>query len=154
MERLSIINHVSGALGLRLAGLGPYLVPTNGMLKLKAFLDQNTFWAQNRSIKKIKKSLADSSVIVTIWEGRRLVAFGRATSDSVYRATLWDIVVAKDKQGLGVGKLLMKEILKSKKLKEVEKIYLMTTDKGDFYRQVGFNPITSQELLVLDTTNK
>ena len=109
MERLSIINHVSGAPGLRLAGLGPYLLPTKGMLKLKAFFDQNTFWAQNRSIQKIKRLLAGSSVIVTIWEGRRLVAFGRATSDSIYRATLWDIVVAKDKQGLGVGKLLIRE---------------------------------------------
>tara|TARA_Y100000766_G_C18452114_1_gene386481 strand:+ start:30 stop:494 length:465 start_codon:yes stop_codon:yes gene_type:complete len=154
MQRLSIINHVSGAPGLRLAGLGPYLLPTKGVLKLKAFLDQNTFWAQNRSIKKIKKLLAGSSVIVTIWEGKRLVAFGRATSDGIYRATLWDIVVAKDKQGLGVGKLLIKEILQSKKLKEVEKIYLMTTDKGDFYRQVGFNPVTSQELMVFNTSNK
>tara|TARA_X000001036_G_scaffold439565_1_gene491172 strand:- start:3449 stop:3913 length:465 start_codon:yes stop_codon:yes gene_type:complete len=154
MQRLSIINHLSGAPGLRLAGLGPYLLPTKGILKLKAFLDQNTFWAQNRSIKNIKKLLAESSVIVTIWEGRRLVAFGRATGDTIYRAALWDIVVAKDKQRLGVGKLLINEILKSKKLKEVEKIYLMTTDQGDFYRQVGFHPVTSQELLVFNASNK
>ena len=42
-------------------------------------------------------------------EGKRLVGFGRATSDGFSRAVLWDIVVAGDLQGHGLGRWVIEE---------------------------------------------
>ena len=37
MEAISLIKHSKGAMGLRFFGLGPYLIPTNGLDKLQKF---------------------------------------------------------------------------------------------------------------------
>ena len=50
MKEISLIKLAKGALGLRVFGLGPYLKPTNGLIKLQKLLDTNTFWAKNITI--------------------------------------------------------------------------------------------------------
>ena len=76
------------------------------------------------------------------------VGFGRALSDGIYRGVLWDIVIDQDHQGKGYGKMIVKNLLESKKIKHTKKIYLMTTSKKMFYSQVDFKEVTSQNLLV------
>ena len=137
-----------GALGLRLFGLGPNLKPTNGLNKLKKLLDNNAFWAKNRTINDLKKCLANSDVIVSLWVGTEIVGFGRALSDGIYRGVLWDIVIDQNYQGKGFGKLIIKDLLSSKKIQNTKKLYLMTTDKKLFYSQLGFKEVTSQNLLI------
>ena len=84
MKPVFLIKHSKGALGLRLFGLGPNLKPTKGLLKLQKFLNLNAFWAKNRKIKDLKKCLANSDVIVSIWSNNEPVGFGRALSDGIY----------------------------------------------------------------------
>ena len=55
MKEISLISHTKGALGLRIFGLGPNLKPTNGLIKLQKLLDNNAFWASNRTINDLKK---------------------------------------------------------------------------------------------------
>ena len=148
MQEIFLINHSKGALGLRLFGLGPNLKPTNGLKKLQRFLDKNAFWAKNRTINDLKKCLANSDVIVSFWVGNEIVGFGRALSDGVYRGVLWDIVIDENHQGKGFGKSIINNILNSKKIKNTEKIYLMTTNKKLFYSQMDFQEVHSQNLLV------
>ena len=50
MKEISLIKHTKGAFGLRFFGLGPNLQPTNGLKKLQKLLDNNAFWAKNRTI--------------------------------------------------------------------------------------------------------
>ena len=69
MKEISLIKHSKGALGLRLFGLGPNLKPIKGLIKLQKFLDENTFWAKCRTISDIKKCLANSDVIISLWIG-------------------------------------------------------------------------------------
>ena len=69
-------------------------------------------------------------------------------SDGVYRGVLWDIVIDQNHQGKGYGKMIVKNLLESKKIKYTKKIYLMTTNKKMFYSQVDFKEVTSQNLLV------
>ena len=144
-----LIRHLKGAPGLRLFGMGPDIFPTKGIKKLKALLDENTFWAKGRSEKNLKRLLANSSSVISIWDKKRIIGFGRATSDTVYRAVIWDVVVANDKQGLGIGRMIIKELLQSKDLINVRKIYLMTTHKSEFYSQQGFKRIDKQQLFCL-----
>ena len=150
MKALSLVKHAPTAPGLRLLGMGPRLTPTNGLEKLQLFLNENTFWARDRNKQQIYKMLSNSTVVVSLWYRNKLIGFGRATSDLVFRAVLWDVVVAKDRQGLGLGKLIIEAILTNKKIKSVERIYLMTTNSSEFYKQFGFKLNNEQSLLSIN----
>ena len=149
MKEISLINHSKGAIGLRFFGLGPNLKPTNGLKKLQKLLDKNAFWAKSRTINDLKKCLANSDVIVSLWVGNQIVGFGRALTDGIYRGVLWDIVIDQNHQGKGFGTLIIKNLLSSKKIKNTKKLYLMTTNKKNFYSQFDFQEVTSQDLLIL-----
>ena len=149
---MHIIKHAKGAPGLRLIGLGPNFKPSKGIKKLQKLFNKNAFWAVKRTSKNIRKMLANSSGVVTIWDHKELIGFGRVTSDSTYRAVIWDVVVDKKYQGSGIGKLVIEEILKMKVLKNIDKVYLMTTNQKEFYLQMGFR-IESKQHLMLQEKN-
>ncbi len=148
MKKISLIKHSKGAIGLRFFGLGPNLEPTNGLKKLQRLLDKNAFWAKNRTINDLKKCLANSDVIVSIWVGNEIVGFGRGLTDGIYRGVLWDIVIDENHQGKGFGTLVVNNLLSSEKIKKTKKIYLMTTNKKLFYSQLDFQEVSTQNLLI------
>ena len=150
MKDISLIKHASSAPGLRLFGLGPSFKPVKGLKKLQVLFNQNTLWAKDRTLNQVKRMLANSNVIITIWYKNNLVGFGRATTDQVYRAVLWDIVVSQNVQRVGLGKIIVEELLKDEKINSAEKIYLMTTDSKDFYKQLGFKVNNNQFLMILN----
>ena len=116
MKGVFLINHSKGAIGLRFFGLGPNLKPTNGLDKLQKLLDRNAFWAKSRTINDLKKCLANSDVIVSLWIGNEIVGFGRALTDGIYRGVLWDKVIDQSHQGKGFGTLIIKNLLSSKEI--------------------------------------
>ena len=148
MKDISLINHSNGAVGLRILGLGPNFKPTNGLNKLQKLLDRNAFWAKSRTLDDLKKCLANSDVVISLWIGNEIVGFGRALTDGIYRGVLWDIVIDQNYEGKGFGTLIIKNLLASKKIKNTKKLYLMTTNKKRFYSQREFQEVTSQSLLV------
>ena len=148
MEEISLIKHSKGALGLRFLGLGPNLKPTNGLSKLQKLLNNNTFWAKSRSIHDLKKCLANSDVVISLWVGYEIVGFGRALTDGIYRGMLWDIVVDRNYQNKGFGTLIVNNLLSCQKIRNTKKIYLMTTNKKLFYSQFDFKEVTTQDLLI------
>jgi GNAT superfamily N-acetyltransferase len=149
MVHYRLIQHAPGAPGLRWLGLGPGLRPGRGLLKLQRLLDKHAFWARGRSHGDLRRLLAGSQAVVSVWRGKRLVGFGRATSDGLCRAVLWDVVVAGDLQGRGLGRQVVEALLAHPRLSGVERIYLMTTNSAGFYRQLGFSSAAPQELLVV-----
>ena len=148
MKEVFLINHCPGAFGLRFFGLGPNLKPIKGLIKLQHFLNLNAFWAKDRTLYDLKKCLSNSDVVVSIWSKSEIVGFGRALSDGVYRGVLWDIVIDQNHQGKGYGKLIVQNLLNSKKIKNTKKIYLMTTNKKLFYSSIDFKEVKSQNLLI------
>ena len=148
MARILLIQHAPGAPGLRWFGIGPGLKPTRGLLKLQRLFNKHAFWAANRRSDELRRMLAGSPVVVSLWRGKRMVGFGRATSDGIHRAVLWDVVVAGDLQGLGLGRMVVLALLNTPELKKVERIYLMTTNSSGFYQQLDFKLACNQELLV------
>ena len=107
MEGTRLILHAPGAPGLRWLGVGPGWRPTRGLLKLQRLFNQHAFWAENRSIEELRRMLKGSATVASLWRGKRLVGFGRATSDGIYRAVLWDVVIPEDLQGKGLGRQLV-----------------------------------------------
>ena len=144
MREISLIKHSKGAIGLRILGLGPNLKPINGLNKLKSLLDRNAFWAKSRTLKELKKCLANSDIVVSLWVGNEIVGFGRALTDGIFRGVLWDIVIDQNHQGKGFGTLIVSKLLSSNKIKQTKKVYLMTTNKKLFYSQFNFKEVNSQ----------
>ncbi len=148
MARIRLVEHARGAPGMRWLGLGPGYRPSRGLLKLRRLFQKHAFWAENRSNTDLKRMLAGSTVVVSLWRGKRLVGFGRAHSDGIHRAVLWDIVVAGDLQGRGLGRRVVEALLAAPAIRNVERVYLMTTNSAGFYQQLGFSEATPQQLLI------
>ena len=149
MTPIQLVHHAPGAPGLRLLGLGPNMRPTRALAKLQRLFDRHAFWARGRSFSQLRCLLAGSEAVISLWRGKRLVGFGRATSDGFSRAVLWDIVVAGDLQGHGLGRRVIEELLHTPSVVGVERVYLMTTKSVGFYQQLGFQSAEPQQLMVL-----
>ena len=140
---IQLIRHRRGAWRLRCS--------PGHLRQLQGLLDEHSFWASGRSEHQLGRMLAGSQAVVSAWQGSRLVGFGRATSDGVFRAALWDVVVAGEHQGKGVGRRVVEALLQAPALVAVERVYLMTTNSAGFYEQLGFTAVENQRLMLRTT---
>ncbi|WP_244401918.1 GNAT family N-acetyltransferase [Parageobacillus sp. KH3-4] len=70
----------------------------------------------------------------------RIVGFGRALSDGVFNAAIYDVVVHRDFQKRGIGKAIVEDLLAQ--LRHVSCVHLIaTTGNEPFYQQAGFKKI-------------
>lgn len=106
--------------------------------ELQALFQDTAFWAQDRKLEDWAIALQNSRPIVTAWDDNRLIGFARATSDGIYRATIWDVAVHPDYQGLGLGRKLVETLLMHPHVNRAERVYLMTTNQQKFYERIGF----------------
>ncbi len=146
---IQLQRHRPGAPGLRW-GLGPGLWPRRAIHQLQALFADNSFWASGRCADDLRRMLRGSEASVSAWREGRLVGFGRATSDGCYRAVLWDVVVARDLEGQGLGRQLVETLLATPQVSAAERVYLMTTNSHGFYERLGFRVVESQKLMLLD----
>lgn len=107
------------------------------------------FWAEARRPSEMAKAIAHSKPVVTAWDDERLIGFTRATSDGVFRATIWDVVIHPDYRGAGLGRRLVETLIAHPHMNKVERTYLMTTHQQSFYERIGFKP-NSTTTMVLD----
>ena len=101
-------------------------------------------WAR-RPIRKVKKAIQHSYLVITMWEQRgarrRLIGFSRATSDHAFNATIWDVVVHPDFQGRGLGKELMRQLIKKLRSEDISNVTLFADPQVvEFYKGLGFMP--------------
>ena len=150
MDNLTLVKHAAGAPGLRFFGMGANFWPQKGNSQLQRLFNRNSLWAKGRNSKDIKTMLSNSAVVITIWRFKQLIGFGRATSDQIYRAILWDIVVDRNFQNLGLGKTITTSLLKDPMVAKAERIYLMTTNHENFYTKIGFRKEINQNLMILN----
>ena len=108
------------------------------LLQLQYLMNVAAFWARDRDIADLRIAVANSDPVISAWDGDRLVGFSRATSDGVYRAVLWDVIVHPEYQSIGLGRRLMETVFNHPLIGGVERLYLMTTNQQEFYRQLGF----------------
>lgn len=116
--------------------------------QLQVLFQRGAFWAKDRSPEAMAVAIAHSHPVVTVWDGERLMGFARATSDGVYRAMIWDVVIDPDYQGSGLGRKLVQTVLSHPHVSQVERVYLMTTNQQGFYQRIGFeaNPTNTMVL--------
>ena len=147
MRQIRIIKHGFGAPLFRSFGLGPSFTPVRAIKQLKELLHKNSTWAKDRKVSDLREMISKSNSIVTMWDKRKLIGFGRRTSDSIYRAVLWDVLIEQKYQKQGLGMQLIESLLSCKSIRKVEKVYLMTTNCENFYKNYDFKTNTSQVLM-------
>ena len=108
------------------------------LVQLQKLYQNTTFWAKNRTIEDIKIAISNSNPVVSAWNNEKLIGCARATSDGIYRATIWDVVIHQDYQGFGLGRKLVETVITHPLLNRVERVYLTTTHQQKFYEKIGF----------------
>ena len=103
---------------------------------------QTVGWSR-RPIRRVKRALEFSTLVVGLWRHDvkfpRLVGFARCTGDGVLEATIWDVAVNPVYQGQGLGKELMKYILKELKITGISKVTLFAdAEVVSFYKRQGW----------------
>lgn len=83
-----------------------------------------------------KRAFENSHTVVFIFDNNVLTGFGRAISDGVYQAAVYDVAVLPEYQGKGIGKIIVENILKS--LSTCNVILYASPDKEIFYEKLNF----------------
>lgn len=82
------------------------------------------------------RAFAASHTTIFLYRAGQLIGFGRALSDGVYQAALYDCAVLPELQGQGLGRLLLEHLLAS--LTHCNVILYATPGKEGFYQALGF----------------
>nr|YP_010337488.1 GCN5-like N-acetyltransferase [Dixoniella grisea]UNJ17073.1 GCN5-like N-acetyltransferase [Dixoniella grisea] len=95
------------------------------------------------SIQKIYTAIQNSFLILSLFykkqETIQLIGFARVTSDQVFNAVIWDIVIHPNFQGQGLGKILIYHILDQLRSKNIVNIGLFAdASVVSFYSNLGF----------------
>lgn len=106
--------------------------------KLQRLFQVGAFWAGERCLEDWGVAIANSYPIISVWDREELIGFARATSDGIYRAMIWDVVIHPDYRGQGLGRQLVQTLLAHPRMNHVERIYLTTTHQQRFYEHIGF----------------
>lgn len=123
------------------------------LYQIQQLLNVSAFWAKGRSIEDLGIAIANSEPVITVWDGERLIGFARATSDGIYRATIWDVAIDPEFRGVGLGSKLVETVLSHPRMNRVERIYLMTTHKQRFYERIGFQANTTSTMVLYNQPN-
>ena len=96
-----------------------------------------------RPINKVRTAIDHSFLTISLLsrehDNQRLIGFARATSDTAFNATIWDVVVHPDFQGYGLGKILMDQIVKELRYYDISTITLFADPQVvSFYKNIGF----------------
>jgi len=118
--------------------------------QLQELFRLGAFWAQDRKIEDLEVAIANSEPVISVWDVQRLIGFARATSDGIYRATIWDVVIHPDYRGAGLGNKLVETVLSHPRMNRVERVYLMTSLQQSFYKRIGFECNSSTTMVLFN----
>lgn len=114
-------------------------------------LYRDEWWTNERTADEVRTLLGCSDLVIGFCdeEDDRLVAFARVLTDQVFRAFVFDVIVAVDRRGSGLGHRLMTELLAHPLLRNVELVELYCRPElVPFYRNLGFTTPDSGVVLM------
>ena len=107
------------------------------------------WWCKNRTITQTQEVVNNSSLIVGIIdENNNLIAFSRVVSDFIFKAFIFDVIVAKEHRGEGLSDKLLNAILNHSKLINIETIELYCLpEMKPLYAKYGFKEVDGLSFL-------
>jgi len=114
-------------------------------------LYRDEWWTNDRTADEVGTLLDCSDLVIGFCDEKddRLVAFARVLTDQVFRAFIFDVIVAADRRGSGLGHRLMTELLAHPMLRGVELVELYCRPElVPFYSSLGFTSPDSGVVLM------
>lgn len=98
------------------------------------------FNAYNRPLDIAQRGLDNSLYGVSVYDGDKLIGMARVIGDGYTCFYVQDVLVNPEYQGLGIGKSIMKKIIKFLDNVDQDAIVALMSSKGreGFYEQFGF----------------
>jgi GNAT superfamily N-acetyltransferase len=104
-------------------------------------LFSTTGWNKDYQINAddLERANRQSWLVICAYDRGKLVGFGRAVSDLVMHAMLFDIIILPDHQGQGIGTLILNRLVESCLAQGIRDIQLFCAKgKKAFYEKNGF----------------
>ena len=89
---------------------------------------------------RIEKMFNNSNLIVSAWEGDKLIGVSRSLTDFSYCCYLSDLAVRKEYRNTGIGKRMI-EITKKEIGEKVMLLLLSAPNAMEYYTKVGFEKV-------------
>jgi len=103
---------------------------------------------KQRDPAQLEAAFRNSALRVFAFDGGKLVGAGRALSDGVWRAAIYDVVVLPEYQGRGIGSRLIRHLVQAAKV-DVIMLYA-APGKEDYYARFGFRRMTTAMAIMPD----
>ena len=97
-----------------------------------------------------KQAFNNSYAVVFVFDELRLIGFGRAISDGVYQAAVYDVAVIPDYQGKGIGKIILQTIIKN--CPDCNFILYASPGKEKFYEKENFKRMKTGMALFVNSS--
>lgn len=95
-----------------------------------------------------KKAFENSHTVVFVFDDDKLIGFGRAISDGVYQAAIYDIAVLPEYQGKKIGATIIDSILK--RVPKCNVILYASPGKEEFYDKMNFRKMKTGMALFIN----
>ena len=97
-------------------------------------------------LNRLKKMLDNANLIVSAWDGERLIGIARALTDYCYCCYVSDLAVDREYQKQGIGQELITEV---QKLVGDESMLLViaSPESMEYYPKIGFTKIDNAFLI-------
>jgi GNAT superfamily N-acetyltransferase len=109
--------------------------------QLLALYEDAGWTAYTEDPERLERALANSTRVVSAWDGECLVGLARAISDGEHIVYVQDLLVLTSYRRRGLGSTLLRELLAP--YEHVRQTVLLADDSpelGAFYRALGFEP--------------
>lgn len=93
-------------------------------------------WSDKSDPARLATMIADSSLVVTAWQGNRMVGFARCLTDHAFNAQINNVVVDRGFRRRGIGRALVQALLGAGD--EVTYILRADPENAGFYERLGF----------------
>jgi ribosomal protein S18 acetylase RimI-like enzyme len=96
-----------------------------------------------------KEAFENSHTVVFAFDDDKLIGFGRAISDGIYQAAIYDIAVLPEYQGSKIGATIVEHIIK--RIPQCNFILYASPGKEIFYEKQSFKKMKTGMALFLDS---
>jgi GNAT superfamily N-acetyltransferase len=99
------------------------------------------WWTNRRTLEETRKVVAGSQICLGLVDiNGKLVGFSRVITDFIFKALIFDVIVAQEYRGLGLGDKLISLIAGHQKLRDVRAFELYCLPElFPFYERHGFS---------------
>ncbi len=104
-------------------------------------------WETPEDTGMLVRALANSTRVISAWDGERLVGIIRSMDDDFWSANIDCLIVHRDYWGQGIGSSLVKRL--SERLRHVKYVSVSPSERENigFYEKLGFIAVEGSALL-------